>query len=103
MWGAGQLSDRQHRAAKCLLAMWTDAGLNPRVVAPCLYVQDVVFEVEEASEFHGAGPDPLAEDETWRDRFRALMEGLLLGQHPGCRWLCTVQVALDELADGWGF
>ncbi|HXT81365.1 MAG TPA: hypothetical protein VN702_17500 [Acetobacteraceae bacterium] len=106
MHARAQLSDRQHEAAERLHRMWTSARLNPRVVAGI----DVVRErVEDEEPPHEQTDD----DETPHDRYRRLMgslseaaclrlEAMLCEQHPGVRWLGSLQAALDDLADRWG-
>lgn len=106
MHARAQLSDRQHEAAERLARMWTAAGLNPRVVAGIDVVRD---RAEDEEPQHEQTDD----DETPHDRYRRLMgslsnaacmrlEAMLCEQHPGVRWLGSLQAALDDLADRWG-
>lgn len=115
MWGAAQLSDRQHRAASLLFTIFTLAGLNPKVTACMRTVADErEGEIPESAPGLRAKAITLEDGETYRDRYRrlmrglvskraALLDGLMLDQHPGVAWLGTVQATLDGLADEWGY
>ena len=106
MHARAQLSDRQHEAAERLARMWTAVGLNARVVAGIDVVRDTPVDEEPAHE-------QTDDDETAHDRYRRLMsslsnaacmrlEAMLCEQHPGVRWLGSLQAALNDLADRWG-
>ncbi len=106
MHAVAQLSDRQHEVAERLHRMWTSAGLDPRVVATI----DVVRDRADDDDPRESRDSP---EETARDRYRRLMRGfsapaamrleaMLCGEHPGVKWLGSLQAALDDLADRWG-
>lgn len=107
---ACQISDRQHQAADRLGRMWTAAGLNQQVCASMeLMRSDEVEPFDAPEETSQADPD----EPTARDRYRRLMrhagtayslrvEAMLTGDHPGIRWLATLQAALDYFADEFG-
>lgn len=108
MHDRAQISDRQHAAAERLAHMWTAAGLNPRVCASIEHIDHDEKPLEEPQERAAADP----EAPTARDIYRRLMrsmapahavrlDALLLGEHPGVRWLATLQAALGDLADRW--
>ena len=105
-----QISDRQHQAAVRLSQMWTAAGLNPRVSATLVLTGEDETPFEEPTGRGTADPDA----PTAKDRYRAFMRGMpsaystridamLLEEHPGVRWLATLQSALDWCADAWGY
>jgi len=104
---AAQISDRQHEAAVNLLEMWTAAGVEPAMVASygekCSASQDNDDAVNEPTAadhyrrlmrpFRGAGPVNVAQI--------CILESVLMGRHPGVRFLAPLQAALDDLADFW--
>ena len=114
MRDASQLSERQYDAATILHTLWTLAGLNPQVTATMRTVRDVVDPPpDDGCRSMRHNPIVLAEDETYRDKHRAVMrmlpaitagklDALMMDQHPGVRWLATVQEGLGFLADEWG-
>jgi hypothetical protein len=99
MHSQGEISDAQCRAASRLYRMWTQAGLNPK---------------ESAGYGRVGGEACIADDEEtsldiYRDVIRPfrgpradLMEGVMLGRHPGTQRLPTYHAALDVLVDEWG-
>jgi hypothetical protein len=101
MHHCSQLSDRQHEAAQKLLEMWVAAGLTSRGVAaygepvasgrPVLDDDDQPTAADRYRRFMRRQPE----------HFARLFESTLLGQHPGIRWLATLQAGLDRLADEW--
>jgi hypothetical protein len=100
MHACGQLSDDQHGAAVWLHALWTCAGLNPRVCARIDVLRDPVDD-EDAPQFQAEEGDRI---DQWRALMRsigghraAIVEGMMLGRHPGLRWLCTLQTTLEML------
>lgn len=103
----GQISDRQHAAASRLLALWTSAGLTPRVSARVDMVGDPGDHVPP---FDHDDTHHERTEETPRDRYRrlmrafpgqpgALLDTMMCGQHPGTWRLASLQAALDKLAD----
>ena len=114
MRDASQLSERQYDAATVLHTLWTLAGLNPQVSATMRTVRDVVEPPpDDGCRSMRRNPIQLGEDETYRDRHRAIMrmlpgttatklDALMMDEHPGVRWLATVQEGLGFLADEWG-
>ncbi len=94
----GQISDDQHIAACDLHALWTAAGLNPRVVARI----DAVREPADEESIGSPDEDEGEAIERWRSLMRRWgwramhIEAMMLDQHPGVRWLATVQAMLDE-------
>ena len=119
MWSCAQLSDRQHRAASTLFVIWTRAGLNPKGTMGIDPIRDAMHEEEEESAggaksaLFTLGPPEGPEGESWKDRHRSIMralpaksagllDGLMMGQHPGVNWLQSTQCALDDLAEKWG-
>lgn len=108
LWQRAQISDKQHKAATKLAGRWTAAGMNPQVCARI----ETIGTVDDGTEVEH-DPDPNADpDETALDRYRQLMrqiparhavrlESMLLSQHPGVRYLCELQDALDWLVGFW--
>jgi hypothetical protein len=92
----GQINDRQHANAAALLALWRAAGLEPKMVASIgdgpRGCPSLVDDGEAAAEdfFH-------REMRRFTGQPLAILVGMLRGEHPGVRWLATLQGALDRL------
>ena len=92
----GQINDRQHTNAAALLALWRAAGLEPRMTA------DLAAGPRGPVRQYDDG-EAAAEDHFHREmkRFRGqqvdILMGMLRGEHPGIRWLATLQALLDRL------
>jgi hypothetical protein len=107
LYRAAQISDRQYEAATKFLEMWTAASLAPAMVAA--YGERTGIH-EAPSECDG---NPSAADVYRRfvRPFRGkaplsphkleIVEAVMLGRHPGVRWLGTAQSAFDDLANYW--
>lgn len=104
MHHAGQLSDRQHAAALRLYGLFLAAGLEPRTSAR----QETLREPVETMEAEADG-EPVEDARVAYRRilrgvgphFAWTLDGMCHGQHPGVRWLATLQSALGVLADDW--
>lgn len=101
---AGQINDRAYAAARVLLTAWSSSGIAP------------ALEPAWASAQFGrapAAPQGVDGTEGAEDRYHALLRPLsgayavvlsamVRGEHPGVRWLATLQAALDALANRLG-
>lgn len=105
MRDVSQLSDDQHATAEWLYRLRAAAKVTQRITARL----DTVAEDHHDDDVCTDQVDP---DEAYQ-RYRAVMkslpdhqsakiESLLCGQHPGVRWLATVQAGLDLLKNAWG-
>src|SRR6185437_14405194 len=101
MHDRGQLSDAQHRAATKLYRLWTNAGRNPRmsgVYGERVGAQGTVTLPDDTFsplDLYRAAIRPYA------GRMADLLEGVMLGRHPGWQ-LADYQYALDDLVREWG-
>ena len=114
MHGAGQLSDRQHRAGRRLHGLWRAAGLNPALAARYPGMQPTPND-DDGEDLPERDPDGATPRDVHRRLMRMLpahMASLLDAAclwlpeqpvgHPGMRFLATFQTALDRLATEWG-
>lgn len=102
---AAQITDRQHEAGVKLLTEYAEpAGIVPPV-EPAWEPRDRSSrpECQDATD----ETEPGARDH-WNRLMRSLPQGhadvltdMILGRHPGVKWLATLQAALDNLAGKW--
>jgi hypothetical protein len=105
-----QISDRQHRAAERIAQMWTSAGMNPRMSATLALRREDEQPFDAPTGRGQADPDAPTARDVYRTFMRCLpaayavrIDAMLLDEHPGVRWLATLQSALDWCADAWGY
>lgn len=101
-----QLSDRQYDAACRLAHMRRTAGMDRGITARLDTLRD---DVEDETDADSDGTPPEEIEAAYHRLMRLVGDpaaghigAMLLGQHPGVRWLATVQDGLTRLADYWG-